>query len=159
MRRRLLWSTTRLLSMMMSATSSAMSSSSGRIPPRSRCATISVIFTLDTTSIRNVQNAIAKGPVQANASSQDGKTQLDVGSLAVVNNQAEPGSARFSLKRISQSEAPRGARRFVNAQLVISTEHNGLTLPLDAIQQVRRGGRVRGRPAVSLRNNQVRSRR
>ena len=70
MRRRLLRSTTRLLSMRMSATSSAMSSSSGRIPPRSRCATISVIFALDTTSIPNVQNAIAKGPMQASAFSR-----------------------------------------------------------------------------------------
>jgi membrane fusion protein, multidrug efflux system len=61
---------------------------------------ISVIFTLATTSIPNVQDAVAKGPVQASAFSQDGKTQLDVGSLVVVNNQANPGSARFSPKRI-----------------------------------------------------------
>jgi membrane fusion protein, multidrug efflux system len=60
---------------------------------------ISVIFTLPTISIPEVQDAMAKGPVQAIAFSQDDKTQLDVGSLVVVNNRANPARARFSSKR------------------------------------------------------------
>ena len=104
---------------------------------------ISVIFTLPTTSIGEVQDAMAKGPVEAVAFSQDDKTQLDVGSLVVVNNQADPGSGTIQLK----ADFPNPQRHlwpgeFVNVELVVSTQHNGLTIPLDAIQQGPQGRRV-----------------
>jgi membrane fusion protein, multidrug efflux system len=104
---------------------------------------ISVIFTLPTISISEVQDAMAKGPVQAVAFSQDDKTQLDVGSLVVVNNQANPGSGTVQLK----ADFPNPKRHlwpgeFVNIELVIATEHNGLTIPLNAIQQGPDGRRV-----------------
>ncbi len=104
---------------------------------------ISVIFTLPTTSIGEVQDAMAKGPVEAVAFSQDDKTQLDVGSLVVVNNQADPGSGTIQLK----ADFPNPQRQlwpgeFVNVELVVSTQHNGLTIPLDAIQQGPQGRRV-----------------
>jgi membrane fusion protein, multidrug efflux system len=104
---------------------------------------ISVIFTLPTIGIPEVQDAMAKGPVQAITFSQDDKTQLDVGSLVVVNNQANPGSGTVQLK----ADFPNPKRHlwpgeFVNVQLVISTEHNGLTIPLNAIQQGPEGRRV-----------------
>ena len=97
---------------------------------------ISVIFTLPTTSIPEVQNAVAKGPLQAIAFSQDGKTQLDTGSLLVVSNQADPGSGTVQLK----AEFPNQQRQlwpgtFVNIQLVLATQHDALTVPLDAVQQ------------------------
>ena len=44
---------------------------------------ISVIFTLPTTSVTVIKDAMAKGPLQAIAFSQDDRTQLDVGSLLV----------------------------------------------------------------------------
>ena len=110
---------------------------------------ISVIFTLPTTSIPEVQDAMAKGTVQAIAFSQDDRTQLDVGSLLVVNNQADPGSGTIQLK----AEFPNPQHQpwpgeFVNVQLVLSTLHDGLTIPLDAIQQGSAGaaGRLCGRP-------------
>lgn len=104
---------------------------------------ISVIFTIPTISIPEVQDGMAKGPVQAIAFSQDDKTQLDVGSLVVVNNQANPGSGTVQLK----ADFPNPQRHlwpgeFVNIELVISTEHNGLTIPLNAIQQGPEGRRV-----------------
>jgi membrane fusion protein, multidrug efflux system len=104
---------------------------------------ISVIFTLPTTSITEVQDAMAKGSVQAIAFSQDDRTQLGAGSLLVVNNQADPGSGTIQLK----AEFPNPQHHlwpgeFVNVQLVISTQHNGLTIPLDAIQQGPQGRRV-----------------
>ena len=104
---------------------------------------ISVIFTLPTISIPEVQDAMAKGPVQAIAVSQDDKTQLDVGSLVVVNNQANPGSGTVQLK----ADFPNPKRHlwpgeFVNVQLVVSTQHNGLTIPLNAVEQGPDGRRV-----------------
>jgi membrane fusion protein, multidrug efflux system len=97
---------------------------------------ISVIFTLPTMNIPEVQNAMAKGPLQAIAFSQDDKTQLDTGSLLVINNQADPSSGTVQLK----AEFPNQRRQlwpgtFVNIQLELATQHDALTVPLDAIQQ------------------------
>ena len=97
---------------------------------------ISVIFTLATKTIAEIQAAMANGPVQAMAWSQDDKTQLDVGQLAVVNNQADPGSGTIQLKAVfPNQERKLWPGTFVNLRLVIATEHNALTVPLDAIQQ------------------------
>lgn len=97
---------------------------------------ISVIFTLATANIAAVQAAMANGPLRAMAWSQDDKTELDVGQLEVVNNQADPNSGTIQLKAIF----PNAQRKlwpgtFVNVRLVVATEHNALTIPLDAIQQ------------------------
>jgi multidrug efflux system membrane fusion protein len=97
---------------------------------------ISVLFTLPTTDLPEVQNALAAGPLETIAFSQDDKTQLDVGKLLVVDNQADPSSGAVRLK----AQFPNPQRRlwpgtFVNVRLVTSIEHNGLTIPLDAVQQ------------------------
>jgi membrane fusion protein, multidrug efflux system len=97
---------------------------------------ISVIFTLATTDIPAVQNAMANGPLQAIALGQDDNTQLDAGQLAVVNNQADPVSGTVQLKAMFPNKQRRlWPGTFVNVRLVTSTEHDALTVPLDAIQQ------------------------
>ena len=104
---------------------------------------ISVIFTLATTNISEVQAAMANGPLRAMAWSQDDKTQLDVGQLAVVNNQADPGSGTIQLKAVFPNEQRKlWPGTFVNVRLVIATEHNALTVPFDAIQQGQEGSFV-----------------
>lgn len=97
---------------------------------------IDVIFSLATTSLPAVQQAMAKGPLQAIAYSQNDKTELDAGTLRVVNNQADSGSGTVQLK----AEFPNQKRQlwpgaFVNVRLILSTQKNGLTIPLDAVQQ------------------------
>lgn len=97
---------------------------------------ISVIFTLATANVSEVQAAMANGPLQAMAWSQDDKTQLDVGQLAVVNNQADPRSGTIELKAVFPNQQRRlWPGTFVNVRLVVATEHNAVTVPLDAIQQ------------------------
>jgi multidrug efflux system membrane fusion protein len=97
---------------------------------------ISVIFTLPTTSIPEVQNAVAKGPLQAIAFSQDDKTQLDTGSLLVINNQADPSSGTVQLKAVFPNQQRQlWPGTFVNVQLVLAIQHDALTVPLDAVQQ------------------------
>ncbi|SDT00429.1 efflux RND transporter periplasmic adaptor subunit [Bradyrhizobium canariense] len=104
---------------------------------------ISVIFTLATTNISEVQAAMTNGPLQATAWSQDDKTELDVGQLAVVNNQADPGSGTIQLKAVFPNQQLKlWPGTFVNVRLVIATEHNALTVPLDAIQQGPQGSFV-----------------
>jgi multidrug efflux system membrane fusion protein len=97
---------------------------------------ISVIFTLPTIDIPDVQKALATGTVKAIALSQDGKTELDTGQVSVVDNQADPTSGTVRLKAIF----PNPHRRlwpgtFVDVQVVTAVQHDGLTVPLAAIQQ------------------------
>lgn len=97
---------------------------------------ISVLFTLSSTDIPRVVAALAKGPVVAKAYSQDDKTLIDTGTLLTVNNEATPTSGTIELKAVFPN-----ARRqlwpgtFVNIHLVVGVKHNGITVPLDAIQQ------------------------
>jgi multidrug efflux system membrane fusion protein len=97
---------------------------------------ISVMFTLATADIPDVQEALAKGSVEVIALSQDGKTELDTGTLAAIDSQANTTSGTISLKAIF----PNSNRRlwpgmFVNVRVVTTVQDNGLTVPLDAVQQ------------------------
>ena len=97
---------------------------------------ISVMFTLSAADIPEVQEALAKGSVKAIALSVDGKTELDTGTLAAIDNQANTTSGTITLKAIF----PNTGRKlwpgmFVNVRVVKQVQDNGLTVPLDAIQQ------------------------
>jgi multidrug efflux system membrane fusion protein len=97
---------------------------------------ITVIFTLPSADIPKVQDALAKGTVKAVALRQDGKTEIDTGELLLVDNQADPSSGTVRLK----ARFPNPHRRlwpgtFVDVQLVLSVQHDGLTVPLAALQE------------------------
>jgi multidrug efflux system membrane fusion protein len=97
---------------------------------------ISVMFTLAAADIPDVQEALAKGSVKAIALSVDGKTELDTGTLSAIDNQASATSGTIGLKAIF----PNPDRRlwpgmFVNVRVVAQVQQDGLTVPLDAIQQ------------------------
>jgi membrane fusion protein, multidrug efflux system len=97
---------------------------------------ISVMITLAAADIPKVQDALAKGAVKVVALSADGKTELDNGTLAAIDNQASTTSGTISLKAIF----PNPNRRlwpgmFVNVRVVTGVQDNGLTVPLDAVQQ------------------------
>jgi len=97
---------------------------------------ISVFFTLATTDIQQVQDALQKGPLVAAAFSQDDKTKLDTGTLLLVDNQADPTSGTVRLKASFPNKQQRlWPGTFVNVELVTAIQHDGLTIPLDAIQQ------------------------
>jgi len=97
---------------------------------------ISVMFTLGAADIPDVQEALAKGSVKVIALNQDGKTELDTGTLAAMDNQANTTSGTITLNAIF----PNTHRRlwpgmFVNVRVETQVQDNGLTVPLDAIQQ------------------------
>jgi multidrug efflux system membrane fusion protein len=97
---------------------------------------ISVIFTLPSADIPKIQDALAAGPVTAIALSQDGKTELDTGRLSVVDNQADPSSGTVRLKAIFPNQHRRlWPGTFVNIRVVTAVQHDGLTVPLAAVQQ------------------------
>jgi membrane fusion protein, multidrug efflux system len=97
---------------------------------------ISVMFTLAAADIPEVQQALAKGPVKSIALSVDGKTELDTGTLAAIDNQANTTSGTITLKAIfPNTDRKLWPGMFVNVRVVTQVQDNGLTVPLDAIQQ------------------------
>jgi membrane fusion protein, multidrug efflux system len=97
---------------------------------------ISVMFALAAADIPAVQEALTKGPVKAIALSADGKTELDTGTLAAIDNQANTTSGTITLKAIFPNpDRKLWPGMFVNIRVVTQVQDNGLTVPLDAIQQ------------------------
>jgi len=97
---------------------------------------ISVMFTLGASDIPDVQEALARGPVKVIALSADGKTVLDTGTLAALDNQANTTSGTITLKAIFPNKDRKlWPGMFVNVRVVTQVQDNGLTVPLDAVQQ------------------------
>jgi multidrug efflux system membrane fusion protein len=126
-------------------TSSTMTQSSGTdaLVTITQVEPISVLFSLAAANILEIQAAMGNGLLPTTAFSQDDKINLDTGHLVALNNQADPGSGTVQLK----AEFPNQLRKlwpgtFVNVRLVTSTVHDGLTVPLDAIQQGPQGSFV-----------------
>lgn len=97
---------------------------------------ISVMFTLAAADIPEVQEALAKGSVKTIALSADGKTELDTGTLAAIDNQANTTSGTITLKAIFPNpDRKLWPGMFVNVRVVTQVQDNGLIIPLDAVQQ------------------------
>src|ERR1700740_76405 len=97
---------------------------------------IAVMFTLAAADTPAVQEALAKGPVKVIALSADGKTELDTGTLAAIDNQANTTSGTITLKAIFPNpDRKLWPGMFVNVRVVTQVQDNGLTVPLDAVQQ------------------------
>lgn len=104
---------------------------------------ISVIFTLPETSLPQIQQAMAKGPLTVLAYSEDNKTKLDQGTLAVLDNQIIQTSGSAKLK----ADFPNPLHQLwpgelVNVRLLIDTRQNALTVAAPAVQQGPQGSYV-----------------
>ena len=104
---------------------------------------ISVIFTLPETSLPQIQEAMAKGALTVLAYSEDNKTQLDQGKLAVLDNQIVQTSGSVRLK----ADFPNPQHRLwpgelVNVRLLIETRQNALSVAATAVQQGPQGSYV-----------------
>ena len=101
---------------------------------------ISVVFILPNADIASVQEAMARGPVQATVYDQSGTKELDVGTLLAINNQAAPTSGTVQLKAIFPNEHRQlWPGTFVNVDLTTSVVPNALTIPTNAVQQNDKG--------------------
>jgi len=97
---------------------------------------ISVVFTLPEEALSQVSGALAAGKVQVIALSRDDKTELDRGTLALVDNQIDTTTATAKLK----ATFPNARRKlwpgeFVNARVLVRMEHGALTIPAAALQR------------------------
>ncbi|MGA7196247.1 efflux RND transporter periplasmic adaptor subunit [Roseiarcus sp.] len=101
---------------------------------------ISVVFILPNADIAPVQEAMARGPVQATVYDQGGSKQLDVGTLLAINNQAAPTSGTVQLKAIFPNQQRQlWPGTFVNVDVTTSVVANALTIPTNALQQNDKG--------------------
>jgi multidrug efflux system membrane fusion protein len=97
---------------------------------------ISVVFTLPAADIAQVQATIARGPLQAIVYDQAGVKQLDVGTLLLISNQADPLSGTVQLKaNFPNKQNQLWPGTFVNVSLTTSVVKEALTVPTDALQQ------------------------
>jgi membrane fusion protein, multidrug efflux system len=97
---------------------------------------ISVVFTLPEDTLSQVSAALAAGKVQVVALSRDGKTELDRGTLALVDNQIDATTGTAKLK----ATFPNTTRKlwpgeFVNARVLVRTQQGALTIPSAALQR------------------------
>jgi membrane fusion protein, multidrug efflux system len=97
---------------------------------------ISLVFTLSETLLPSINRALAAGPLKVEAWSQDDSEKLDEGTLALVDNQIDPATGTMKLKATFPNQAQAlWPGQFVNAHLLIETRHDGITVPVQAVQR------------------------
>ena len=97
---------------------------------------IACIFTLPEEDLPILNKALESGSVAVAAVSRDGKTDLDQGTIALVDNQIDQSTGTIRVKATFPN--PHNALwpgEFINARVLVRTEHNALTVPSAAIQR------------------------
>ncbi len=95
-----------------------------------------VVFTLSARSLTEVRDAIARGPVEVTAFSQDNQRVLSTGKLLLIDNIVDQASATMRLKAMFTNEDEQlWPGDFVNARLLLEVRHDVLTIPSPAIQR------------------------
>ena len=96
---------------------------------------IACIFTLPEEALATINKALEGGTVTVTAMSRDDKTELDTGTIALVDNQIDQSTGTIRVKATFPN--PHDALwpgEFINARVLVRTEHNALTVPSNAIQ-------------------------
>jgi multidrug efflux system membrane fusion protein len=96
---------------------------------------ISVVFTLPEEELGAVGAALALGPVPVTTLSRDGNTELDRGTLALIDNEIDQTTGTARLKAtFGNANNTLWPGQYVNARVLVRTERNALTLPSAALQ-------------------------
>ncbi len=95
-----------------------------------------VLFTLSARSLTDVREALARGPVEVTALSQDNVHALSTGKLLLIDNIVDQASATMRLKAIFDNEDEKlWPGDFVNARVQLELRHDVLVIPSPAIQR------------------------
>jgi multidrug efflux system membrane fusion protein len=96
---------------------------------------ISVVFTLPEENLSDVGAAMAAGPVAVTTLSRDGGKVLDSGTVALIDNEIDQTTGTAKLKAtFSNEHNSLWPGQYVNARVLVRTEHQALTLPTTAVQ-------------------------
>ena len=121
---------------------------------------IAVLFTVPQQQLPDLTAALASGPLEVIAL-DDSKTQLDRGTVGLIDNRVDPATGTVRLKAIFPNASQRlWPGQFVDIRVVTQVLHNVLTTPSSAISQgpkgafayvVARDGTVDLRPVTVVR--------
>jgi multidrug efflux system membrane fusion protein len=96
---------------------------------------ISVIFTLPEEDLAVVGAALAAGPVKVTTLSRNGGTELDQGTLTLIDNEIDQTTGTARLKAVfANLHNSLWPGQFVDARVLLRTAHNALTVPTSAVQ-------------------------
>jgi multidrug efflux system membrane fusion protein len=96
---------------------------------------ISVVFTLAEAELPRIQRAMAQATLPVSVYTGDDKIKLADGQLLTPNNAIDASTGTIQLKAtFANDDDALWAGEFVNARLRIDTLHNGVTVPLAAVQ-------------------------
>ncbi|HET6606024.1 MAG TPA: efflux RND transporter periplasmic adaptor subunit [Rhodopila sp.] len=96
---------------------------------------IAVIFTLPQDALALVAKAMRSGPLPVTVYAGDDKTELDQGTLVTIDNAVDSATGTIKLK----ATFPNPGRtlwpgQFVNARLLVGTDHDVVVAPGSAVQ-------------------------
>jgi multidrug efflux system membrane fusion protein len=101
---------------------------------------ISVVFTLPEETLDKVAPALRQGTVQVAAMSRDGKGQIDLGQIAVLDNQIDQSTGTVRLKATFPNQNNQlWPGEYVNARVLLKTSQNAVTIPDSAVQRGPKG--------------------
>jgi multidrug efflux system membrane fusion protein len=96
---------------------------------------ISVVFTLPEEELGAVAQALAAGPVRVTTVSRDGGARLDEGTLSLIDNQIDQATGSVRLKAtFDNARNTLWPGQYVDARVLVRTEHDALTIPNAAVQ-------------------------
>jgi multidrug efflux system membrane fusion protein len=95
-----------------------------------------VLFTLSARSLNDVREAMARGPVEVIAYSQDNSRVLSKGTLLLIDNFVDQANATMRLKAVFANLDDRlWPGDFVNARVLLEVRRDVVTVPSAAIQR------------------------
>lgn len=95
-----------------------------------------VLFTLSARSLDDVRDAMARGPVEVTALSQDNAHVLSKGRLLLIDSFVDQASATMRLKAMFANEDEQlWPGDFVNARVLLEVRRDVVTVPSAAIQR------------------------
>ena len=97
---------------------------------------ISLIFTLPEDALGSIGAALSAGTVTVAAMSRDGQTELDRGTVTLVDNQIDQATGTIRIKAIFPNAQNRlWPGQYVDARVLLRTDRSALTIPAAAVQR------------------------
>jgi len=105
---------------------------------------ITVIFSVAEDYLPQIQEQLRKGQrMEVDAFDREQQKKIASGTLLTLDNQIDPTTGTIKLKAIFPNEnGALFANQFVNARLLVDTQHNAILVPTSAIQRNAQGAFV-----------------
>jgi multidrug efflux system membrane fusion protein len=101
---------------------------------------ITVIFTLPEENLPDISAAMAQGTLQVSADTRGDEKPLDQGTLTLIDNQIDQSTGTIRLKATFPNKSNTlWPGQFVDARLLLRTQHNAVTVPGTAVQRSQDG--------------------